>query len=285
MPITDSTLSTNAAATALQHLQPVGTSHDVVGRYSRARRNVLPRAHHVTAVSGGWAHEVVLHSGAPVEVVLWCPGGRPYPNLEATAATVAARAAAAFRISERTLARIQPDASAPALLSVVRLPRWEPDRVLTDDARLVLVADGIEYAGNLGALVRTADACAADALVLTRATARVTHPKAFNASRGMVLTTPVLTYPNVTSARADLADAGFTAYVADPRAATPYRTAGLGAGRTAVVVGSEGDGVSDEWRTGLTRIAIPMRGRANSLNVAASAAVLLFEARAALDER
>jgi TrmH family RNA methyltransferase len=272
------------AARSLERLQPVGASHDDVRRYSRARRNVLPRADHVTAVSGGWAHEVVLHSAAPVEVALWCPAAPPYPDLEATAAAVSARATRAFRISERTLARIQPDATAPALLSVVRLPRSEPRRVLTEDARLVLVADGIEYAGNLGTLIRTADACAADALVLTRATARVTHPKAFTASRGMVLTTPVLSYPSIASVRADLDNAGFTAYVADPAGATPYRTAGLGTGRTAVVVGSEGDGVSDEWRSGLTRVAIPMLGRADSLNVAASAAVLLFEARATLDE-
>jgi TrmH family RNA methyltransferase len=52
-----------------------------------------------------------------------------------------------------------------------------------------------------------------------------------------------------------------------------------------VVVGSEGEGVSDEWRSGLTRVAIPMLGRADSLNVAASAAVLLFEARAVLDQQ
>ena len=273
-----------ADVAALERLQPVGPSHDDVRRYSRARRNVLPRADHVTAVTGGWAHDVVLRSDAPVEVALWCPGDRPHPELEATAARVAARAMRAFRISERVLARIQPEATAPALLSVVRLPRWEPARVLTGSALLVLVADGIEYAGNLGSLVRTADACAVDVLVLTRATARVTHPKVFAASRGTVLTTPVLTYATVAEARAGLADAGFTTYVADPAGATPYRSAGLGAGRTAVVVGSEGEGVSDEWGAGLTRVSIPMRGRADSLNVAASAAVLLFEARAALDE-
>jgi TrmH family RNA methyltransferase len=286
MPTTQSFPPSAAAAVAsLERLQAVGASHDDVRRYSRARRNVLPRADHVSAVAGGWAHEVVLRSQAPIEVVLWCPGARSYPDLEATAAAAGERATRAFRISERTLARIQPDAAAPALLSVVPLPRWETHRVLTGDARLVLVADGIEYAGNLGSLVRTADACAADALVLTRATARVTHPKAFAASRGTVLTTPVLSYPSVASARADLDDAGFTAYVADPAGATPYRSAGLGTGRTAIVVGAEGDGVSEEWRRDLTRIAIPMRGRADSLNVAASAAVLLFEARAALDER
>jgi TrmH family RNA methyltransferase len=283
MPIIRSTLSSAADAVALERLQPVGASHDDVRRYSRARRNVLPRADHVTAVSGAWAHDVVLRSDAPVEVVLWCPGGRACSGLEPVASAIAARAVRAFRISERTLTRIQPDASAPALLSVVRLPSWEPSRVLTGSARLVLVADGIEYAGNLGALVRTADASAADALVLTNATARVTHPKAFGASRGTVLTTPVLGYPTVAAARSDLARAGFTAYVADPAGATPYRDAGLGRCRTAVVVGSEGDGVDGAWREGLPRIAIPMLGRADSLNVAASAAVLLFEARAALD--
>jgi TrmH family RNA methyltransferase len=289
MPSTSSVFLPSGATTtapadriALERLQPVGASHDGVRRYSRARRNVLPRADHVTAVSGTWAHEVVLSSDAVIDVVLWCSGERGHPELEAVGAAAATRADRALRISERTLARIQPDVTAPALLSVVRLPRWAPERVLADDARLVLVADGIEYAGNLGTLVRTADACAADALVLTRATARVTHPKAFAASRGMVLSTPVLSYGSIASARADLAAAGFTTYVADPSGATPYRSAGLGRGRTAVVVGSEGDGVSDEWRTGLTRVAIPMLGRADSLNVAASAAVLLFEARANL---
>ncbi len=245
----------------------------------------------MAAVCGGWAHGVVLRSDAVIDpvidpvidTVLWCPGRRAHPDLAATALATAARATRAFRISERTLARIQPDATAPALLSLVRLPQWDIAALLTDDARLVLVADGIEYAGNLGTLIRTVDACGADGLVLTGATARLTHPKVFTASRGTVLTTPVLTFGSVGAARSALAAAGFTAYVADPAGAMPYRKAGLGLSRTAVVVGSEGDGVSEQWREGLTRVSIPMRGRADSLNVAVSAAVLLFEARAALD--
>ncbi len=275
----------SADSSALDRLPPVGASHHDVRRYSRARRNLLPRTEQVTAVAGGWAHEVVLRSGSTVEAVLWCPGERPYPALEATAAAVARAAGGAVRISERTLARVHPGLTAPALLSVVRLPRWPSSRLRAAGSELVLVADGIEYAGNLGTLIRTADACAVDALVLTRGTARVTHPKAFVASRGTVLTTPVLEYADVADARADLAAAGFTTYVADPAGATSYREAGLGSGPTAVVVGSESAGVAEEWRTGLTRVSIPMRGRADSLNVAASAAVLLFEARGALDQR
>jgi TrmH family RNA methyltransferase len=289
MPTPRLSLSRPAAAvadrSALDRLPPAGPSHDDVRGYSRARRNLLPRAEHVTAVAGGWAHEAVLRSGATVDAVLWCPGERPYPALEATAAAVARVAGRAVRISERTLARVHPGLTAPALLSVVRLPRWPSSRLRSAATGLVLVADGIEYAGNLGTLIRTADACAVDAVVLTGGTARVTHPKAFVASRGTVLTTPVLEYAEVADARTDLAAAGFTTYVADPAGATSYRDAGLGSGRTAVVVGSESEGVAEEWRTGLTRVSIPMRGRADSLNVATSAAVLLFEARGALDRR
>jgi len=270
----------DADPSTLTRLPQAGASHDDVRRYSRARRNVLPRADHVTAVVGDWAHEAVLRSGATVDAVLWCPGERRHPPLETTAARVVDRAGRAFRISQRTLARIHPGLTAPALVSVVRLPRWSAALLRKDGNRLVLVADGIEYAGNLGTLIRTADACGVDALILTRATARVTHPKTFAASRGTVLTTPVLSYGDVAAARADLAASGFTTYVADPAGPTSYRHAGLGSGPTAVVVGSEGQGVADEWRSGLTRVAIPMRGQADSLNVAVSAAVLLFEARA-----
>lgn len=272
-------------AAALRELSPVGAAHDVVRRYSRARRNLLPREELVTVVSATWALEQVLRSGAVVEAALWCPDGRTSAHRrdEVTWAAVAERASRAHLVSTRTLTRIHPGLAPPAMVALVRLPDWRPADVLTEHARLVLVADGIEYAGNLGTLVRTADACAADAVLLTSAVARLSHPKTFVASRGTVLTVPVLDYPSVARAGADLAAAGFTAYVADPSATTSYRDAGLGSGRTAVVVGSEGDGVAAQWRTGLARVAIPMRGRADSLNVATSAAVLLFEARAALD--
>jgi RNA methyltransferase, TrmH family len=93
----------------------------------------------------------------------------------------------------------------------------------------------------------------------------------------------VLSYGSVGDARRDLAAAGFTAYVADPAAARPYLEVEYGHRKVAIVVGSEGDGVAPEWRTrDLTHVSIPMRGRADSLNVAASASILLFDARARL---
>jgi TrmH family RNA methyltransferase len=273
------------ALSALPRLQPVAATHPAARRYSRARRNLLPRHDRGTAVSGRWAHDLLLETGAEVETFLWCPGERQLSSeVVDHAAAVAETAASAYVVSERTLARLHPGLSGPALLSVVRLPTWRPQEVVTADAQLFLVADGIEYAGNLGTLVRTADACGADGLVLTNADARITHPKVFVASRGTVLTLPVLEYADVRAARRDLSGAGFTVYVAEPAAALSYREGAYAFGRSAFVVGSEGDGVCAEWRTpDLTRVSIPMHGTADSLNVAASAAILLFEARGQLD--
>jgi RNA methyltransferase, TrmH family len=274
------------ARSRLDRLQPVSATHPAPRRYSRARRNLLGRQEPVTVVHGTWSHEAVLRAAPDVETVLWCPGEGwdRADDLFACAASCVQVARTAYRISERTLARIHPGLSAPTLLSVVRLPTWRPSAVLSAGARLLLVADGIEYAGNLGTLVRTADACGADGLVLTSVDARLRHPKVFVASRGTVLTLPVLEYDSVDEARSDLSAAGFTPYVADPAATTSYRDPGLFAGRSAVVVGSEGNGVCAKWRTpDLHRISIPMLGHADSLNVASSAAILLFEARSRLD--
>ena len=157
------------------------------------------------------------------------------------ASRVIARAETAYTISERALARLHPGIAAPALLSVVRLPRWSPTEVLRPSARLLLVADGIEYAGNLGTLIRSADACGADGVVLTSVDARLSHPKVFVASRGTVMTMPVLEYGDVDVAPRDLAAAGFTAYVADPAAERSYRATDY-AERAAIVVGRRATG-------------------------------------------
>ncbi len=228
-----------------------------------------------------------------MEIFLWCPGSSDaafgshrrdasgQDRLGECVRAVAAKAQASYQVSERTLARLHPGLTAPAMLSVVRLPSWREETVLTTSAQLLLVADGIEYAGNLGTLIRTVDACGADALVLTRPVARLANSKVFAASRGTVLTTPVLEYSSVAAARVAIESAGFEVLIADPAAMQTYRDITYDGRRLAFVVGSEGRGVSPEWRDpAYSRVSIPMLGSADSLNVAASAAVLLFEAQA-----
>ena len=259
-------------------LTPAGSAHPLVRRYSSARRNLLPRDDRVVALHGGWAHRQLLTSSTVPEVLLWCPREPGQPP-EPPVAELARLAPAAYEISPRTLARVHPGATAPEVLSVVGIPRWDPGRLLGRGSRLLLVADGIEYAGNLGSLLRSVDGSGADGLLLTSPVARVTHPKAFTASRGTVLSTPVLEYDSAAAARRLLLRAGFSVVVADPAATTTYADLAVSSGRVAFVVGSEGTGVCDDWRRPeLQRVAIPMYGRADSLNVAVSASILLYDA-------
>ena len=229
----------------------------------------MPRHERLVAVAGRWQHAHLERLGVEPEVTLRCG------DVPLTVAT--------YEISEKILARLHPGLSAPALLSVVRLPAWTPAEVLRPDARLLLVADGIEYAGNLGTLVRTADAAGADGLVLTNATCRLTHPKVFEASRGTVLTLPTVEYGSVAEARRDLAAAGFTAYVADPAAAVPTWTSTT---RTRRSPSSSAPRATASHPSGAPRTSPASRSRcaarADSLNVAASASILLFDARARL---
>ncbi len=273
-----------APRTTSRTLLPVGAGHPAARRYSLARRNLLPRDELVMAVQGRWAHHHLVEHGASLESFFWCPAGQDdSPDVLVRAA--AAQAQASYRISERTLSRLHPGLRGPKVLSVVRLPRWSVPELLGSAASLLLVADGIEYAGNLGTLVRSVDACGAAGLLLTCPVARLSHPKVFTASRGTVLTTPVVDI-SVGAAHQALTAAGFTVVVADPAAKHTYRDVAPGVTRVAIVVGSEGDGVSDAWRReDVAKVAIPMRGHADSLNVAVSASILLFEARQRLDHR
>ncbi|HZC26139.1 MAG TPA: TrmH family RNA methyltransferase, partial [Actinopolymorphaceae bacterium] len=130
-------------------------------------------------------------------------------------------------------------------------------------------------------LIRTADACRADCLVLANRQVRLTHPRVFGASRGTVLTTPVVEFETAAAASSWLDQRGFEVFLADPQASRTYRTCTFRGAPTAVVVGSEGRGPSSVWyEHNATTVAIPMLGVADSLNVSASAAILMFEARA-----
>jgi len=230
---------------------------------------------------GVWAHKTLLDLDAGIDIFVCCP-----PMLSGTAhklaENVARKARTALEVSAKTYARISHRNQPSGLASLVRLPAWQAGegaiagRSIHDGTR-VLVADGIEYATNLGALIRVVDASGAQALLLTNRQARLDHPDVFTASRGTLLTTPVIDFGEPEAAAAWLAREGFSVHLALPQASVDFRDLPRGSGPTAIVVGSEGRGVSAQWRSVPHRaVSIPMRGRADSLNVAVAAGVLLF---------
>jgi len=144
-------------------------------------------------------------------------------------------------------------------------------------ADLILLCQGIEKPGNLGAMLRTADAAGADAVVAADPVTDWGNPNVVRASKGTVFAVPVAS-ATTDETVAWLRDNDVALVVSTPDTDADYTDADY-TSRVAIAVGAEKHGADDVLLAAAAqRVRIPMAGRANSLNVAASAAILLYEA-------
>jgi TrmH family RNA methyltransferase len=261
-------------------LQQIGLRHPVADLIRDIQNNKtgIPRRSFVA--EGLYEINMVLTTGVEVDAFLWCPEAAYSDESAKRAAELIGRARRAYQISAKTLDRLAERPNPDGMICIAQLPDWRPEEITLGRDALVLVADAMEIPGNLGTLIRTLDACAADCLVLTSKRTRLTHPKVLRSSQGMNMKVPSLEFTEIGDATGWLRQHSFTVYLADTDQSISYRQADY-RGRTALVVGSERYGISPPWyQQGYQRIGIPMLGSADSLNVSVSASVLLYEARA-----
>jgi tRNA G18 (ribose-2'-O)-methylase SpoU len=262
-------------------LQQIGLQHPRIRQLRHVLNNTAPNHRGLFVAEGLWAHETLLDLDAEIDLFLWCPEAAYAPGTHARAEQAAARARQAYRIAPRVLERIAERDRPDGLVSLVALPRWEPDAVPLGRQALVLVADAVEIPGNVGTLLRTLDACGGDCLVLTNRRVRLSHPKVFRGSRGMLLRVPILEFGEPADAVRWLRERDFTTYLATPTVGgRPYHDVDFPE-RTAIVVGNERYGISRPWFDhGFAATSVPMLGAADSLNVSVCASILLYAARA-----
>lgn len=279
MPPPVRTSSNDGAAGGL----PIGPVHPVFKELLRIRRGSAAADGSRVVAEGLWAVQLLLDLGTPIEQLFCCPELIHSDNARACAAAAAARAAHAYRLSARSMHRVAERDAPEGLLALVRPPRWQLPDLSIGDGALIVVADGLENPGNLGTLLRTADGAGVELAMVTNRRARITHPQVFRASHGMSLRVPHVEFARAEDAIAWLREHGCTVYLAAPGGGVHYRQIESG-GRTALVFGSERFGLAPAWaQQDFHRAAIPMLGVADSLNVAAAAAILLYEARARKD--
>lgn len=158
----------------------------------------------------------------------------------------------------------------------------EPPQIKLSDLKLkenpvVVVVERVEKPGNLGAILRTADAAGVDAVMVCDELCDIHNPNAIRASLGAIFAVPTLACTNQEAL--DF----FRAKGIRTVAAVVQATEGLYAkdlsGPVAIILGSEDKGLSDFWvRNADIKLRIPMKGKVDSLNVSVSAAVLVYEA-------
>jgi len=262
----------------------VGLHHPDVQRVLSIQKNSAPNPRRLIVAEGIWVHDLVLAAGVSIETFFWCPEAVFSPEASERSRTLMEQARQSYRISPKVLRRLSERDDPDGLISLVELPHWDPATHAVGDSGLVVVADSVEIPGNLGTLIRTLDAAAVDALILTHRRTRRTHPRVFRASQGTVLTFPVLEFEESQDAIEWLRERRFRVLLADTREAELYRSFDYTRGRTAFVVGSERYGIHRDWyQHDFERVYIPMLGSADSLNVSVAAAILAFEARSQLN--
>ncbi len=151
------------------------------------------------------------------------------------------------------------------------------------ESPLLLIIEGVEKPGNLGAILRTADAAGADALIVTDSRTDIYNPNVIRSSLGCLFSVPVVSSSNHEVIQwltrpENWKDSVPVVYSALLQTSIPYDEADM-TGPTALIFGAEDKGLSDIWRAASHRhIRIPMTGKIDSLNLAASVAILTFEA-------
>lgn len=141
---------------------------------------------------------------------------------------------------------------------------------------LVLVLEAIEKPGNIGAMLRTADASGVDAVIVCNQATDIYNPNVIRSSLGCVFAVPIFTSSSDECIDFLLANQ-YKTLVASLQTENNFYNENL-TSRTAIVFGSEAHGLSKIWYHQSTPVKLPMFGKIDSLNVAASCAAMLFEA-------
>jgi RNA methyltransferase, TrmH family len=226
------------------------------------------------------AREIGRAIAAGVEIVELYVAPELATSSEAGAGLAAARAAGfeVTTVSRTVFARLAFGDRSDGLLATIRTPSISLDRLALPPVPLVAVVEGIEKPGNLGAILRSADGAGVDALIAADPRTDLFNPNAIRASLGTIFSVPVAT---ATSAKTIswLTDHGISIVVARVDGSVAYDQVDY-RGPLAIVLGSEAHGLAGTWSgPSIQAVSLPMLGIADSLNVSAAAAILLYEAR------
>lgn len=218
-----------------------------------------------------------LQSGQRIDILVWTPSADREPVLKAAVSGCRRT----FQVSESVFRAVSDVESPQGILAVIRRPQWEWKDLFNRAPAPILVLDRLQNPGNLASIIRTAEAAGAAGLVTTPGTARLFSPKALRGAMGSTLRLPSQEHRPTPEITSKLKNASYTLVAATlsskEKSAISYTQLDWHMPR-AVLLGQEGCGFSADWEPFIEKyVYIPMQSPVESLNVAAAAAILLYE--------
>jgi TrmH family RNA methyltransferase len=232
----------------------------------------------LTLVDGAREVRRALDAGAAVVEAFICEPMLAGPDARAALDRLSAAGSTVHSVSEAVFGRLAFGERAEGVVAVVRIPSLALSELDVPGDPLVVVIEGVEKPGNIGAVLRSADGAGADAVIVADARTDPFNPNAIRASAGTVFSVALVT-SSTASTLAWLRERGLRIVAARVDAERLHSDVDL-TGPLAIALGAEAEGLSAAWtEPGIEAVRLPMLGVADSLNVSVSAAVLLYEAR------
>ena len=229
-------------------------------------------------IEGGREVLRALRSGVAVKTAFVAEDGCRTPECEEALSLARDGGVEIVRLGQRAFERAAFGDRVEGILAIAVPPATTLADLDPPADPLVVVLEGVEKPGNLGAVLRTADGAGADAVIVTGSGSDLFNPNAIRASLGTIFAVPVAS-ATPDEALAWLRARGIRVVAARVDAPTDYTAADL-CGGIAIALGSEAGGLSAAFDApDVVAVRLPMHGIADSLNVSVTAAVLLYEAR------
>jgi len=261
---------------SFERLVPAGIQHPRSKQYLAIKNNTKSNPENLAALEGLWELSLALKEELEFRSFFVCPELLRGDAGRSLAEKIIASGAHSYVVSERVMQRFVDREQPDGLAAVVQLPRFTWQSIQLKQHNRVMVLDALEIPGNIGTIVRCADAVSADGVIITNRRTRLSHPKLLHSSMGSSFTLPMIE-ADVAEAVRWLKQHDFRIITADTNAQRSYREADY-RGRVAMVMGSERYGIVKEWYAAQDEsVFIPMAGKIDSLNVGNAAALLLYE--------
>lgn len=222
---------------------------------------------------------MALDAGLVAAQIFYCPEhftGPQGPALIDRFAHATGKAAELLQVTPQVMAALSEREGPQGIVGTFPLFTTPIEAIALDGAQLVLVLDRPQDPGNLGGLIRTADAVGAAGVVILEPAVDLFDPKAVRASMGSVFNLPVASTSDAPGALRYLTYKGLAAVGASEHAGEPWGESAL-QGACALILGNEARGLSSDVTPYVRRwVSLPMRGKAESLNVGVAGGVLMY---------
>ena len=259
-------------------LKYVGNKYHIVERILSLNKNSKPNTEKLAVIDGIFSLNLARKYNIGVKYLIICLEKIHSIEAQEIIDNFIKLAEESIIVSEKVFNVIAEKENSHGIMAVVYLPPKKFEEVHIEKDSVVLILDGLEIPGNVGTILRSADATGVDCVIINNRKTRLNHPKLMRSSLGSVFKVPVVEVESFSELERWLNKNNYKVIITDTDSSSNYYDLKYN-GRVAIVMGSEKYGVSEDfYKMKYEGVSIPMLGDMDSLNVGVAATIIMYEA-------